>query len=231
MKRTKSETFDADYFNDESSTYAKFSETNPAALVLQRWYRPIFRMLERRHPGFFPLSDPVVEIGCGHGAILQLAASRYGVSPIGADLSLYILEDIRKSSRAAKLMGCDISALPFQAGSVQTVLAFEVFEHISNPLEMLTEVGRVLAPGGVLVASTPNPRGDVLPLFDSHRDVTHVSVLLPEEWVGLLRRAGFTDVESDTLLQPPFLWRIAEATSRAFVLPRFGPSTLLLARR
>jgi SAM-dependent methyltransferase len=48
----------------------------------------------------------------------------------------------------------DSEALPFSDGSFGTVLAMEVLEHLAEPARALSEMARMLAPGGLLVAST-----------------------------------------------------------------------------
>ena len=52
----------------------------------------------------------------------------------------------------------DATRLPFQDGSFGQVIFADVIEHIEKGTEMrgLSEIYRVLAPGGVLVLSTPN---------------------------------------------------------------------------
>ena len=46
-------------------------------------------------------------------------------------------------------------APPFKAGSVDTVLALEVLEHVPDPYLFLWECYRVLSPQGVMIATVP----------------------------------------------------------------------------
>ena len=51
---------------------------------------------------------------------------------------------------------CDLSRpLPFAEGSFDTVLLTDVLEHIADPTQLVAEIGRVLAPGGCLIATVP----------------------------------------------------------------------------
>lgn len=47
--------------------------------------------------------------------------------------------------------------IPYPDGFFETVIAGDVIEHVANPMAMLCEANRVLAPGGCLIVSTPNP--------------------------------------------------------------------------
>ncbi len=52
----------------------------------------------------------------------------------------------------------DISqGIPFPSGSYDFVFCLEVLEHVPNPFGTLSEIHRVLKPGGVLIVSVPNP--------------------------------------------------------------------------
>src|SRR3989344_2312322 len=44
--------------------------------------------------------------------------------------------------------------LPLRRASVDTVILLMVLEHLPNPQRALTEIGRILRPGGILIAST-----------------------------------------------------------------------------
>lgn len=53
----------------------------------------------------------------------------------------------------------DVTALPFPDGSFEAVVSFETIEHVDEPERAVAEFRRVLAPGGLLVVSTPNVAG------------------------------------------------------------------------
>src|SRR5262249_31162827 len=48
--------------------------------------------------------------------------------------------------------------LPFRDGSFNLVTANMVFEHLEDPMAVLRDVARVLAPGGLCIFHTPNVR-------------------------------------------------------------------------
>jgi len=52
----------------------------------------------------------------------------------------------------------DISqGIPFASGSFDFVFCLELLEHVPDPFGTLSEIHRVLKPGGVLMLSVPNP--------------------------------------------------------------------------
>jgi glycosyltransferase involved in cell wall biosynthesis len=59
---------------------------------------------------------------------------------------------------------------PFEDGSVGVVRAFDVFEHLKDPLHTMKELQRVLAPGGYAFIQVPSTDGR-----GAFQDPTHVS--------------------------------------------------------
>lgn len=49
-----------------------------------------------------------------------------------------------------------VPPLPFADGSFDTVISFQVIEHVRRDRELVAEIRRVLRPGGRLIISTPN---------------------------------------------------------------------------
>lgn len=53
----------------------------------------------------------------------------------------------------------DVQALPFNDASFDLVIANHLLEHVTDPMQALSELYRVLRPSGVLVAQTPYAPG------------------------------------------------------------------------
>lgn len=100
-------------------------------------------------------SKRVLEAGCGAGR-LYFHYKRQGKEITGIDFSSAAIEAIRQADPNADVRVADILELPFCDGSFDLVLAFGLYHNLSSPESIhqaFSETARVLAPGGVLMAS------------------------------------------------------------------------------
>lgn len=119
--------------------------------------------------------ERVLDLGCGAGHFLTLL-DRLGAVPVGVELSERALERARARAPGAEthLLGPD-GSIPLVHGSIDLVWCSEVLEHVADVGALLSEVRRVLRPGGRLLATTPfhgRLKGALVALsrFDSHFD-------------------------------------------------------------
>lgn len=90
----------------------------------------------------------VLEIGCRDGGLRRFLPP--GIRYQGMDIA--------PEFAAPDILIRDVSdGLPFPDAAFDTVFCIEVLEHVPNPFGALTEIRRVLRPGGVLTLSVPNP--------------------------------------------------------------------------
>jgi 2-polyprenyl-3-methyl-5-hydroxy-6-metoxy-1,4-benzoquinol methylase len=98
----------------------------------------------------------VLDTAAGSGiASEQLSLQGWDVSAL--DISESLIEQIR--ARGIADVHChDLSdgTLPFEDGVFQGVFAGEIIEHLVDTRRFLNETHRVLAPGGIVVITTPN---------------------------------------------------------------------------
>lgn len=101
----------------------------------------------------------VLDIACGIGyGSRHLADSARGIEVIGLDLSeqaVRYVESHFRGDTVSFLVG-DGTQLAFPDKTFDYVTSFETVEHIPEYEEFLSELRRVLKPGGTLVLSTPN---------------------------------------------------------------------------
>ncbi len=156
--------------------------------------------------------DRVLDLGCGTG---DLAAdlAQAGARVIAADVAQAALDraHARHPELALRPIALD-GPLPFADGDFDVVWSSEVIEHVADTARWLSEVRRVLAPGGRVLLTTPNhgrlrllaggieryspPLGDHLHLYTARS--------LRE----LLRDFGFGEIEVRTAAGPPLARRL-----------------------
>jgi ubiquinone/menaquinone biosynthesis C-methylase UbiE len=102
----------------------------------------------------------VLDVGCGYG-FFELWAASNGVRHItGIDMTADDLATASRHVQSPNVVFRQGSAIeiPLENGSCDTVVSWEVIEHIPQNAEptMFREVNRVLRSGGVFYLSTPN---------------------------------------------------------------------------
>ncbi|MFN2505821.1 MAG: class I SAM-dependent methyltransferase [Acidimicrobiales bacterium] len=92
----------------------------------------------------------VLDVGTGEGQIARLAAgAAVGAERVvGIDPSWGQLAVARDRGGSARYVRGGAAALPFPSGSFDAAVACLVFEHIDHVDQAITELGRVLRPGG-----------------------------------------------------------------------------------
>lgn len=103
----------------------------------------------------------VLDIGCQYGVFSFFLAEK-GAAVTGMDISRRWVERCEREARdrypdkEMKFLVGDAQELHFEDSSFDVVVCSEVIEHVDHPGNVLSEINRVLVPGGVLVLSTPN---------------------------------------------------------------------------
>lgn len=132
-------------------------ETLYRALALRNWY-----YLEDKWEIQLSLrrvrqNSRVLEIGCGRGAFLAKAKQR-GASVTGIELNKAAAGIA--SQRGIDIVHCDVHEVPDEwLGSFDFVMAFQVVEHVSDPLAFCEKLFSLVKPGGDLHIAVPNRDG------------------------------------------------------------------------
>jgi SAM-dependent methyltransferase len=122
-----------DFFRDEVYRSLKTSLFN-------------YRLRKLRIAKHVPASGRILDIGSG-------------TAPVSPDLTRTVVADL--SEEAMRHVACEsksvqsITAMTFDAASFDCVLCSEVLEHVPDDVQAISELRRVLKPGGVLVVTVP----------------------------------------------------------------------------
>jgi len=165
-------------------------------LEFEEMFRGTEDFIRERQRVYVPMltgHEPVVDVGCGRGELLDLLA-KAGVKAIGVDIDADMVERCR--SKGHKVVRAD--ALDYLRGqpdaSFGAIFSAQFVEHISyeDLLAFLELATRKLEPGGVLIAETVNPHS--VPAFKAFWvDLTHERPIFPETLLALCRTAGFVE--------------------------------------
>jgi SAM-dependent methyltransferase len=135
-----------------------------------------------------PKADWVLDIGCGRGGFVK-AAGRELPRALG-------LDNQPQAGRICHDQGvpfvlADAQRLPFLTGSIDVVRAKEIIEHLPDSRQMLSEIKRILRPGGLLLAHVPSQFSALYPVGNFWDDYTHVRPLSRSGLYRLLSDTGF----------------------------------------
>jgi ubiquinone/menaquinone biosynthesis C-methylase UbiE len=97
----------------------------------------------------------VLEVGCGTGLILDRVA-RFARRAVGIDLSSGMLE--KAAARGLEVQEASATDLPFADGSFDVAYSFKVLAHVEDIRLAMSEMARVVRPGGWVLAEFYNER-------------------------------------------------------------------------
>jgi len=159
----------------------------------------------------------VLDVGCGEGTFTaELVAM--GASPVGVDVAEAALRRARARVPGADFVRVQFDGeLPFADGSFALAWASEVIEHVGDTARWLSELRRVLEPGGVLLVTTPSHGRLRVALGGVERFSPplgdHLHLYTRRSLARTLREFGFSEV-TVRLAGPPLLRRMLLARGR-----------------
>lgn len=97
----------------------------------------------------------LLEVGCGEGRGINLVLPHIA-SYTAIDKIESAIATLKKQFPQANLLASNLPPLPYADASFDSVISFQVIEHIVDDSLFLREIARVLRPGGVALLTTPN---------------------------------------------------------------------------
>jgi ubiquinone/menaquinone biosynthesis C-methylase UbiE len=233
--------FNEEYFSSNTYanvTFGKFSQ--------YWWSNRFFAGLARKNAKHGTL---LLEVGCGLGHLVGQLSSDFVT--LGLDINHWALVKARSVAPITNLQVGSAQDLPFSNESFGAVIIKHVVEHLDKPERCIGELGRILAPGGVLILATPNLESLLKPLkgdkWIGYQDPTHISLKALDEWLELLKNVGFKieHVFADGFWDVPYIPWVPKSLQKIFFgslgglqaisglvcLPyRWGESIIVIAR-
>jgi len=200
------------------------------------------RQLHGRKIGLIPAPlGRVLDVGCAEGANADALRAGGATHLAGIEQDAAFAE-VARSRYDEVVTGSAPDDLAWEPGSFDTILCYDVLEHLYDPWSTVRQLAELLRPGGRLHASLPNARSKKVwvPLVLRGRfqyepeglmDVTHIRFFARRDAVEMLEAAG---LEVERVDHPPpetRKRRIASALTRGWALEFLTIQWYLLARK
>lgn len=170
----------------------------------------------------------------------------------GMDLNHWAVNKSKADAEAASLQTASAQDLPYQNGAFNVIIIKHIVEHLPDPAKAIREIARVTEKGGILILATPNLGSLLKPwkgkTWIGYQDPTHISLKQPEEWLEIIRGAGFETLRifSDGFWDVPYIRYVPKQiqkllfgslgglqaiTGFVFLPMRWGESIIVIARK
>jgi len=175
--------------------------------------------------GKFPVGpgDRVLDLGCGAGRhafeayrrgarVVAADLDREELAPVGGMFAAMLAEREAAPPAAAAVACADATRLPFPDNSFDRVIAAEILEHVPGDRGAMTEIARVLRPGGLAAVTVPAwlPERVCWALSSEYHEVPggHVRIFTRAELTAKLAGAGLEVTGSHHAhgLHSPYWW-------------------------
>jgi SAM-dependent methyltransferase len=148
-------------------------------------------------------TDRVLDLGCGPGADAKVLRE-HTEDVVGLDLSTAMTRKAQTDVPSASFLVADGQTLPFSDSSFDAVWMRLVLLHTPDPAATMSEITRVLKPGGRVVLTEPDqgshlvatPHDDIFERIRAHRRTTFRHPTIGRNLPELATNAGLTVAKS-----------------------------------
>jgi 2-polyprenyl-3-methyl-5-hydroxy-6-metoxy-1,4-benzoquinol methylase len=184
-----------DYANAEYSAGVYKDYTNARELKAAT-ARPRLETIKKLTSG-----KRLLDVGCANGFFLEAAAAR-GFDVRGVEFSPVAISLARPDMRECIVCGDVNTLLKEEAVQFDIVCAFDIIEHVQDPSKFLSEIRKILVPGGVLALSTPDTghflRYVMASKWPMLQPMQHTVLFSRPGLAALLKSSGYVDVAVET---------------------------------
>ena len=234
--------FDEKYFF--THTYA---DDSFAKYSMYWWSNRFYAILARR---YCKHAERLLEIGSGMGHLVAQLEDSF--ETFGMDLNHWAVKESKAVVEETALQTASAEEIPFADGSFGVVIIKHIVEHLPNPEKAIAEIGRVIAPGGILILATPNLDSLLKPWkgesWIGYQDPTHISLKPPSDWLSWIEGSGFSlkRVFADGFWDVPYIPAVPKSiqkllfgslggfqaiTGFVFLPMRWGESIMVIAQK
>jgi 2-polyprenyl-3-methyl-5-hydroxy-6-metoxy-1,4-benzoquinol methylase len=99
----------------------------------------------------------MADLGCGEGVILNALGSRgllEGKSVYAVDMTEERVNRANRTYTHIKCLTADVCHTPIESDSIDLLITTQVIEHVDYDEDLVKEIQRVLAPGGIAYVDT-----------------------------------------------------------------------------
>lgn len=194
--------------------YAFFESMNYASEDTIREFRSIYLPFVK--PFQEQIETPIaVDMGCGRGEWLEMLHN-LGFDAKGVDIDQGMLRAAQKKGLNVELGdGLDyLKRIPDH--SVAVASAFHVLEHLpfNEVLSFFEQCKRILIPGGLLIAETPNPENLHVATSNFYLDPTHLRPIPILQMISIARFFGYSKYSILRLQEQKDLYQKSDITFR-----------------
>jgi len=190
--------FAPDIQSEDSTVYdSNFGDTNIHPTYEKRDGKYVVRnrvkleaLLDRLEP--YRQTGRFLDVGCSAAFFLSVAKER-GWQPQGAEIAKWAA-DFSRQELGIDIFNSMLQDAKFPDNHFDVVFSSHVMEHIGQPLGLLSEMARVLRPGGVHVTVVPtqfaSPSWRLAHRFIGDPPPIHASFYTRDTYAAFLKKAG-----------------------------------------